>query len=100
MINNTDKNQWIEDVLNSAQGLSRAQAGSGLYDAVVAEISAPKNIRRPQFPVKQWAAAAVLLLLLNVGSVVYFSVSNEQTETPASGNPLAMDIPSASTYNY
>ena len=53
-------------------------------------------------PVKQWAAVAILLLALNVGSVIWYTTNerNGTAETAAGGNPFAAQMQSVSTYNY
>ena len=81
MAGNTNKEKWIDDVLNSMQGASVAQPGEGLYDRVMMQMSTPRPETGRPVPVKQWVAAAILLLALNVGSVIYFTSQKGNTVT-------------------
>jgi len=99
MEHNINKDKWIDEVLNSTWGMSRAQPVAGLFEQITAKLSEPQTIKMIAFPVKQWVAAAIVLLALNVGSVIYFA-QNKGGVTNSKENPLAMEIQSASTYNY
>jgi hypothetical protein len=98
MANNTHKEQWIDEVLTSTQGMKRAQPHDGLYDNLFSKLNSSQT-DVISFPVRQWVAAAILLLALNIGSVIYFTNREASTEIDANNNPLAMQLPS-STYNY
>jgi len=100
MENNTNKEKWIDDVLGSVQGISMAQPRTGLYEQVVMKLSNPQKTRKIPLPIKQLAAAAMLLLALNVGSVIYFMTQNKKTAVTASEHSMAMEIQSVITYNY
>ena len=63
------------------------------------KLGSPQKVKPIAMPVKQWAAAAVLLLALNIGSVLYFT-SYRTNAAPGMGNPLMAEMPSVSTYNY
>ncbi len=98
MEHNTRKEQWIGAVLASTEGMKRAQPQDGLYDNLLSRLnSSQTNV--VSFPVRQWAAAAILLLALNIGSVIYFTNQQKVPETGPATHPLAMQLPS-STYNY
>ncbi|MCD6011815.1 MAG: hypothetical protein K0Q79_1677 [Flavipsychrobacter sp.] len=98
MTNNTGKEKWVDDVLNSLQGMHRIQPGD-VYDNVMAKLNRPQAVIRP-FPVKHWAVAAILLLALNIGSVIYYrGNSKNAARTTANEHPLAAQFQS-STYNY
>lgn len=94
------KEKWIDDVMGSLEGMSKAQPREDLYEGIMTRLSGPNIRTRPLLP-KQWAAAAILLLALNVGSVVYFSERQHKTGAKSTDtNPFAMEIQSESTYNY
>ncbi len=98
MEHNTHKEQWIDTVLASTEGMKRAQPQEGLYNNLLNKLSGSQpNV--VSFPVRQWAAAAILLLALNIGSVIYFTNQQKVPETGPATHPLAMQLPS-STYNY
>ena len=99
MENNTNKKKWIDEVLNSTAGMKRAQPGAHLYEQITAKLGRPQPVT-VSFPVKRWAAAAILLLALNVGSVVYFDSQKKKISSADSGNPLASQIEVETTYNY
>jgi len=99
MKNNINKEKWIDEVFNSTQGLKRAQPGADLYEKIAAKLSHPQPVSLP-FPVKRWIAAAVLLLAVNMGSVIYFNGQEKKTVPVNTGNPLASEIQTETTYNY
>lgn len=73
-----DKEKWAEEVLGSMQGSSRAIPDTGLYARIVDQIEAPGAKR---IPMRQWtmaAAAAVLILVLNVVTLKQYIGSNSQ----------------------
>jgi negative regulator of sigma E activity len=95
MENNNSKDQWIDEALNSTNGMRKAQPGNGLYDKVIGNLSRPA-VRKQ---VTRWAAAAILLLALNIGSVLYNK--NRNSSTPQSSeNPIAAEMQAETTYNY
>jgi hypothetical protein len=100
MTNNADKEKWINDVLDSAHGMLRASPGAGLFKKITAELANPQLAKTKPLPVKQWAAAAIFLLALNIGSVVYYANQHTRTSESASANPIAGAMQAESTYNY
>jgi len=100
MENNTNKEKWIDEVLGSVQGISRAQLCTDLYEQIGMKLNNRQTARKIPLPVKQLAAAAMLLLALNVGSVIYFMTQNKKTAVTASEHSMAMEIQSVITYNY
>ena len=97
MENNIGKEQWIDEAMNSTNGMRKAQPGNGLYDKVMGSLSRP--VIRNHVPVNKWAAAAILLLALNIGSVLYYKNRNSNT-IQSSGNPIAAEMQAETTYNY
>lgn len=98
MANNTDKEKWINDALDSTRGMHRAGPKAGLYDRVMAVDTTRSLVKVIPFPVKQWAAAAILLLALNIGSVVYYN--QRKTATRNNQNPFAAALQMETTYDY
>lgn len=97
MTNNTDKERWIEDVLNSTKGMRRASPGAALFAGIATENAMRLSAKARPIPGKLWAAAAAILLALNIGSVIYYNqhraVSNNQ-------NPFAAAMQMETTYDY
>ena len=98
MAHNTDKENWINEVLQSTQGMNRATPKADLFERITAGMANPSSVKATRLPVKQWAAAAIILLALNIGSVVYFT-SQKKTNDSAK-NPFAAAMQVESTYNY
>lgn len=92
------KEQWIEEVLGSTRGMARANAPKNLYDKVMTGLDRPKTLAGMSFPLKQWVAAAVVLLAVNVASIAYFSAHT--TQKAGEGDPLTSQVQLESTYNY
>jgi hypothetical protein len=100
MANNGQKEAWIDEVMGSIHGMERAQPPVGLYSKVMAGIQAQPAARVIAMPVTRWAAAAILLLALNIGSVFYVTTQNKKTTPASAGNALASELQTVSTYNY
>ena len=98
MSHNTDKETWINEVLGSTAG-RQPVAPTGLYGKIMARLESHPVVRSIPFPVRRWAAAAVLLLALNIGSVAYFS-ARQNAQRSTTSNPFAAAIQDESTYNY
>lgn len=92
------KEQWLNDVLQSTEGMHKAMPPDDLYERFMARLKQPEPVRTIAFPVKQWAAAAVILLALNIGSVVYFMGQTKANDH--SVNPIATALEMDTTYNY
>lgn len=97
---NTNKEKWIGEVLESTKGMSRAPLRIDLYENIIRNLDNSGPVKNVRIPARQWVAAAVLLLAINAGSVIYYTVQNKKTSVTASANPIALEIQSASTYNY
>ena len=98
MENNANKEIWINGVLESTSGMQRAMPRTGLYDRVMSGLNGQaKGIPMPS---KHWIAAAILLLIFNVGSIVYVMSQNKKTPSTAISATLFTEIQSTATYNY
>jgi hypothetical protein len=100
MANNMHKQEWIETILNSTKGMSRATPPADLYEKITSGINDTKTVRIIPIPVKQWAAAATLLLALNVGSVLYFTSHSKSVTNTANSSGLAAEMQLEIIYNY
>jgi len=100
MINNANKDNWINDVMDSTDGMSGAVPGADLFQKITSNLANPSMVKTRPLPVKQWAAAAIILLALNVSSVVYFSNQRTKGAEPGNTNPIAAAMQAESTYNY
>ncbi len=102
MENNIGREEWIERVMGSTQGIRRAEPASDLYDRVTDRMNRGSAVKTMPFPVARWVAAAILLLALNIGSILHYTNISGQAApsgTPAQ-DPLANYIQTESTYNY
>jgi hypothetical protein len=95
-----NKQQWIEEVLASTEGMSRAEPSIDFYEQVKNKLGRPSTGKVIQLPLKQLAAAAIILLALNIGSIVHFIGHNTKSGNNISGNPLLSEMQVESTYNY
>ncbi len=98
MENKTNKENWINGVLNSTSGMQRATPHPDLYNRVMAGVYAPKTA--VQLPAKHWIAAAILLLAFNIGSIIYVLEQNKKIPNTAISSSLLTEMQSATTYNY
>lgn len=64
-----DKNIWVDEVMDSLAGMQRVAAPAGMYEGVMSRIARNKNNIRILLP--RVAAAAILLLAVNIASVYH-----------------------------
>ena len=85
--------------MDSTRGMEPAQPPAGMYNRIMEKINNPKEHHAAiiSFPAKQWAAAAVLLLALNIGSVLYYVGENKKATRTTS---FSEEVQTVSTYNY
>jgi len=72
------KEQWIDNTLRSLEGAQRIKADPELYDKVMARVR-QNNAPQRRLPLLGMAAAAALLLLFNVASILHFSGISQST---------------------
>lgn len=72
------RNQWVEDVLASADGITRAKAPAGFYEKTRARITASEFV--PSSYVLRVAAGVLLLLAFNTFACVSLINYKAQSE--------------------
>ena len=97
---NLNKEKWIDEVLESTHNMHHVEPRLDLYAQIRLKLNKPAAVRGISMPLKQWVAAAVLLLALNISSIVYFMDHRAMHGNSAGNNPLASEIQTESTYNY
>ena len=97
---NNSKEIWINEVLESTKGMVRPEPGAVLYDRIMHRLSGSNDNIKVRIPVREWAAAAIILLAVNAGSVVYYAIRNHKNAAISSGSSLSLEIESTPTYNY
>jgi len=100
-INIDEKEKWINEVMNSTADMQTALPPIGLYEKITLKLKEPGKARTIALPVTQWAAAAILLLTINIGSVIYSMEHNKKAlRTATTSSPIAIEMQLESTYNY
>ncbi len=97
MANKMHKEEWVDAVMSSTGGMLPAMPPDQLYKNIIAGLDKPVA-RIVPISVKQWAAAAILLLALNVGSVVHYAVQKEKNQAASATSMIAQQF--ETTYNY
>lgn len=102
MEQDTNKEVWIDDALESIKGMKRATPSGDLYARVMRNATATPAKGTTNLPIKTWAAAAIVLLAVNISSALYATTKKRHTApTEQTNSYMALDINSASTlYNY
>lgn len=72
------KDKWIDEVMNSLEGMQRVPASAGMYDGVMARIRSGRGSKTYSLLPRIAAAAAILLLAVNVASVFHATHKNKQ----------------------
>lgn len=101
MENNEAKHAWIESVLNSTEGIQHAQPSPGLYDQIYKKLN-KKKAKIVKLPVVKWAAAAMLLLMINIGTIIYYTNRNKSRNIAeqVNQNPFTTELQMNNSYNY
>ena len=100
MENNINKEEWIDQVLESTRGMAKARLPHDLFEQITNKLSAPTKPKTVSIPARQWIAAAIILLAVNASSAIYYIRETKKTAAVVSSNPIALEIKTESTYNY
>jgi len=100
MTNKMNREQWSDEVLASTRSINKAEPGCDFFEQVKIKLNKPAAVRDITLPVKQWVAAAILLLALNISSIVYFMDHSKRSGGINLNNPLASEMQLETTYNY
>src|SRR5262249_34122743 len=103
MDKHTNSEQWVNEVMDSLNGIRKMPPSPGMYEKVMLGINsqAHKGKQIIALPARI-AAAAILLLVINVASLIHFS-RKEHTHMQAQQNvyqAMNEDISSLSEDNY
>jgi hypothetical protein len=77
-----EKEQWIEEVLSSAKGASRAQPPADFTESVMRRIGEKPRARAKAISLKWAVAAAIMLVPLNIAVLLHYN-STVKAETHA-----------------
>ncbi len=101
MENNGAKDAWIESVMNSTEGIQHAHPSTHLYDKINKKLN-KKDAKIVKLPLVKWAAAALLLLMINIGTIFYYTTRNKSMNVAEQNqsNPFAAELQMNNTYNY
>lgn len=92
-----NKEQWIDDIMKSTNGMARATPEAGLQARINNRLATAATGKRvPVVNIGRWVAAAVLLLTVNVATAIYA----EKHSTTDNKAALASQLLPSSTYNY
>ncbi len=89
-MNKSEKEEWIEDTLDSLDGLQRAQPSPDLWAAIERETQTPSPVVRPFLLGRLMAAAVILLVLLN-GFVIQMILTSPTPSTPQQEGSLQQE---------
>ena len=99
--NNNEREQWIDRVMVSTRGMQRAMPAADLYEKITHKLNNQPSVRVMALPYIRWAAAAVLLISVNVATIKYYSSLNYASgQNAGNTNPIASEMQLESTYNY
>ena len=87
MDNHTDKNLWVDEVMESLNGLQRVKGNPDMCDNVLRRINDNKrNNDKVRVLMPRIAAAAVLLLVINIASMIHAThIANSASKTQQQG---------------
>ena len=81
----TDNDKWISEVMDSLSGMQRIPASDGMYENVMRRMGAAKqSSTRSQVIFRRIAAAAIILFVINIASILHVSHKSNTVENPKS----------------
>ncbi len=94
-----NKENWINDILDSTAGMQRPTAPDGIFEGAMNKLPVQPATRN--LTLKLGIAATTVMLLLNAGTVVHY-IHNNKKNIEATQNPGEQHetIISINTYNY
>ena len=81
-----EKNKWIDDIIESANSLNRAEPRSVVFDNILGEIESEKVQKIPLTKIKYSIAAAIIIVSINIYSVI--GLSNYESNQSSTNNEL------------
>ena len=86
------KERWLDQTLNSLEGINRAKSASGLYTKVALETLRPAQKKVPLRTPFYWTVAAgiAVLVTMNIFGVIYYN-SPPQNTLPEITTSVASD---------
>jgi membrane protease subunit (stomatin/prohibitin family) len=92
-VNMNSKEQWIDEVMNSLNGMKHAQAPAGLQQRIMNELARRKQMSLRIPASLSWSLAAGLLLLvsLNIFSVAYLNKAQQKVTMKESSREMARE---------
>ncbi len=75
-----DKEKWIDDVFDSVKGSERAKPSKDLFGKILNEIDVSDASIIPLFQLRMLAAAAIVLLVLNI-AILRQNVQNNNSNS-------------------
>ncbi len=70
---NNEKENWTEEVVESMQGSQRAQPRADLFAEIQEKVSTVGLKTLPMVSLRNYAAAAVLIILLNTAAMIFYA---------------------------
>mgnify|MGYP001619871189 CR=1 FL=1 len=82
-----EKEQWIDEILNSTDGLQKASAGAHLFSRI------ERRLRESEFvsPKTVWLAAASIAILVAVNVVLIKKSAHSKTDSPTTSIASSFD---------
>ncbi len=77
-MNETGKNKYVEDILNSLDGMQRAEPGAGLYDKIEGRLSG--KAATTIIPLRRVSFAAACVLLLIAVNIIFMSMQHTKKD--------------------
>ena len=96
------KEQWINEVMASVEGMERPDANPFLYEKIKYRMEQGSNVRHSfnRTSVVGWAAAVVMLLAINGVSIVNKISREKHTLHTEAYNAIAPEMQTQTIYNY
>lgn len=102
MDNRSDKEKWVNEILQSAEGMKRAEANPFLYEKLMYRMQQKHTVQdipaRVLLP--KWILAGVLILVLNGAALVKEINRDRVMNIPEPYTGMLSELGNQTTYNY
>jgi hypothetical protein len=96
-----EKDNWINEVLESSRGIKPQEPGSFLFEQISAKIERRKSESSGFMNIpKGWAVASVLIVVINLASIVFIMKQQPVQQKEMGYTSLSNDMGLNNSYNY
>jgi hypothetical protein len=100
-----EKEQWINEILESSRGLTKADPGPFFFEKTIARIEKEKNnhAQNASSPLFRWAIGLTAMILIAANTITiknYIGQDDGQQSSSSQNNSMNSEFDNSTIYNY